>query len=208
MPSPRAIATFIALIVTALSLSARAESGPSFTDDELRRLDEGELLTRTRTIDLQAGSLIGGTAMQVVDAHPDAVWRAVQDTPHYIHLLPEVDEARLVQRGRRNRLVYFRHSRGPLSASYHVQVVFDNSERTARFRVDRSRPHTLRQGHGVLTVQPWAGGRSVILWTILADVGGGMLSGLVRPQIHESMLRVPETIRQYVEGPGRARYVR
>jgi carbon monoxide dehydrogenase subunit G len=174
----------------------------------MARLERGELLTRERTVDLQSGSLIGGTAMQVVDAPPEAVWRAVQDTPHYVHLLPEVDEARIVQRGRRNRVVYFRHTRGPLSASYHVQVVFDNASRTARFRVDRSRPHSLRQGHGVLTVQPWGEGRSVILWTILADVGGGAFGGLVRPQIHDSMLRVPETIRRYVEGSGRARYVR
>jgi hypothetical protein len=42
----------------------------------------------------------------------------------------------------------------------------------------------------------------------MADVGGGMIGGVMRGQVHEWMLRVPETIRTYLHGSGRHRYER
>jgi len=43
---------------------------------------------------------------------------------------------------------------------------------------------------------------------MMADVGTGIVSGALRPTLHEWMLKVPWTMKQYLEGSGRTRYDR
>ena len=185
---------------------AAAQSGGTFTAAERAALARGQLVTRREARRRGNLLLIGGTAWQVINAPPEAVWRAVLDTPRYNRMLPEVVEARQVQERDGSRLVYIRHQQGPLSASYHIQLQYVPGQRVAQFRVDRSRPHAIREGWGFFNVQPYQGNRTLISYGIMADVGSGIFGGLFRPRIHEWMLRVPETVKRFVEGAGRARY--
>jgi hypothetical protein len=68
-----------------------------------------------------------------------------------------------------------------------------------RFRLDRSRPSSIRDAFGELRVTPYPQGRSVVSLAILADVGEGLVAGLVRSNVHEWMLRVPAQLKKYVE---------
>jgi hypothetical protein len=43
----------------------------------------------------------------------------------------------------------------------------------------------------------------MIVFTVFADLGGGMISGILRPQIQDGLLRVPYSLKRYVEGGGR-----
>lgn len=50
-------------------------------------------------------------------------------------------------------------------------------------------------------------GKSLVAWGCMADVGSGVVTGVLRPVVHKWMLRVPQTIKKWVEGSGKSRYV-
>jgi hypothetical protein len=186
--------------------SALAQEG-AFTGTERARLARGEIVTR-RTTEQRGGlRLIGGTSWQVIDAPPSAVWEAALDTPRYNHLFPEVDDARVVERASNRRVVRLHHERGPIELDYHLELTFLDSQRLARFRVDPTRPHAIRDAWGFFSIRPYAGGKSIVTWGILADVGTGLVTGLLRPTVHEWMLLVPRTMKRFIEGSGRPRYL-
>jgi len=202
----------LALALTCLAIalpvrSARAQTGQAFSPEERRRLRAGELVMRRETEMRGELRLIGGTSFQVVDAPPDAVWEAVLDTARYPRFLPRVADATLVRDASGRRLVRIHHEQGPIEASYHVNIRFASARRMAQFRIDRSHPGAIRDGWGFFIVQPHGEGKSMVTFGIMADVGSGVVSGLLRPRVHEWMLRVPEQLRDYVEGSGRSRYV-
>lgn len=61
------------------------------------------------------------------------------------------------------------------------------------------------RGRGYIVVQPFQESASLITFHVLADVSDGVVASVLRPQIQEWMLRVPETIKRCAEGPGRER---
>jgi len=188
------------------SLGARAQSTAGLSARERARLGRGELVTREVSMPQGRLRLIGGTSYQVIDAPVSAVWSAVRDVGHYRRFIPQATESRLVSSEDERRLVRIRHKQGPVEASYYMRVQFSSGQRMARFWVDRSLPHSIRDGWGFFNVRSHRNGKSLLTFGVLADVGSGFLSGLVRPRIHEWMLRVPDEFRKWVEGPGRRRY--
>ena len=61
-------------------------------------------------------------------------------------------------------------------------------------------PPTSGSQHGWAAVRiSYPGGRSVASLAILADVGEGLIAGLVRKNVHEWMLRVPAQLKKFVE---------
>ncbi|HJK95638.1 MAG TPA: SRPBCC family protein, partial [Polyangiaceae bacterium LLY-WYZ-14_1] len=186
----------------------RAAARP-FTSAERRRLARGELVMRSDEKERDGRLLIGGASWQRIRLPPAALWKATNDVPRYHRLLPEVRQARVVRRrGSHRKLVFLQHSQGPITAEYHLWFTQDDEDRIARFRVDRNHPGTIRAGWGFLAVYPYRNGHSVLSFGIEADIGRGLLQSLVRDQVHEWMLRVPQTVKWYAEGSGRRRYLR
>lgn len=127
----------------------------------------------------------------------------------YDRLLPEVSEARVLRRdGPERRLVFVRHEAGPVSIEYALWFEVEPGSRIARFRVDRGHPGDIRAGWGHLAVYPYRDGDAILSYGIQADIGQGLFQSLVRGQVHDWMLRVPQTVKWYVEGRGRNRYLR
>lgn len=179
---------------------ATAQSPSStFSAEEQRQLRSGELVMRREMRQRGELRLIGGTSYQVVDAPPEEVWEAVMDTANYTEFLPKVVISRTVRERPGQRLVYIEHRQGPIAASYHVRIELMPQRRMARFRIDTSRPHSVTDGWGFFIVQPFGDDRSMVTFGIMADVGSGVVSGLVRPRVHEWMLRVPGELKKYVE---------
>jgi hypothetical protein len=187
---------------------AAAQGSSRFSENERRLLRRGELVVRREAEQRGDLRLIGGTAFQVVDAPPDAVWRAVMDIPAWRRFVPQVTVARVVAEGRSQRTIYLRHAQGPVEADYHLNLRYSSETHMAQFRLDKTRPHDIREGWGFFIVSPFGDGQSILTFGVMVDVGSGVMTGLMRPALHQWMLRVPEQLKNFIEGSGRRRYVR
>ncbi len=200
-----------AMIVSTLTppvASAQVDlSRRPFTSAERSALGSGHLVVRATEEQRGPLHLIGGASWQVVDLPATTLWHALHDTGHLPDMLPKLDEARVIARNGSMRTVQFRHHYGPIHVAYALTMHYDESHRTIVFTLDNTRPSSLRAAWGFLAIKPY-GGRSLISFGIMADVGEGIISGLLRPQVHKWILRVPSTIKKFVEGRGHALYVR
>lgn len=201
-PRPPAARSVAVASVISLSLIGGAAAQPAapFSRAERARLIRGELVTRPTTRTEGGFHYVGGTSWQRVRAPLARVWRVVQDVDRYPRLIPGVDRARLIERRGNRRLIHLRHRYALVTASYFAWVRADRASHTLHFELDRSRPHDVRAGRGLLTVEPYRGG-SIVTWAVRADVGGGMLGGMLEPLLHEWILKVPWCVRGVLE-PG------
>jgi hypothetical protein len=200
-------AFFGCLLVFAASAGpAHAQQDSGFSDDEREQLRRGELVVRSEARERGHHRLIGGTSFQVIDAAPEAVWRAVLDTPRYTRFVPIAVEAREIEHSDDRRLVLLRHEQGPVELSYHVEVAVRADRKTLRFRVDRTRAGDVSEGWGFLQVRPFGDSQTIVTFGIFADVGSGMVAGFFRPRMQEWMMRVPAELRRYLENGGLRRY--
>lgn len=187
---------------------AQAERPSGFTAEERRRLEEGELIVRPVTRRRGSLRLIGGSSWQIVDLSASATWRALCDPESYRRMLPAAEETRVVADRANERVVRVSHAAGLVRASYHLRMNYDHARRDIAFRLDEQRPNDLRAAWGFISVAPYEGDaeRALVSYGVMADVGGGILGGIMRSAIHDWMLRVPSTIRGYLHGSGRHRY--
>jgi carbon monoxide dehydrogenase subunit G len=186
-----------------------AQDRSDFTEAERRILSSGRLVTHRRYE--QRGQLVhfGGTSFQTVDRPIEEVWRAVRDPATYRNLLPQVESVRVVQQRERDAVLRVEHAYGIIRAAYHLRLRFVDARHDVTFDLDPSRPNDVRVARGFLTLSEWPGaeGRTLVSWGILAAVDEGLIGGLVRPQLHHWMLRVPTTMRGYLHGHGRSRFM-
>jgi hypothetical protein len=201
------VAVLAATLMVAAASSAQ-QHGDSFTADERARLAAGELVVRSVTRQQGSLSLIGGTSWKVLDTTPEITWRALCDSPQYRRMFPSTEESQIVAHSPGERVVRFRHNYGPVSALYHLRMRFDHEHRDIAFRLDRERPSDLRAAWGFLSARPYGetGDRTLVSWGIMVDLGGGLLGGIFRGSAHEQVLRVPQTVGEYLDGAGRGRY--
>ena len=69
--------------------------------------------------------------------------------------------------------------------------------------MDENRPHEIDAAWGFYTVRPYKGGRTLLAYGVMADLGDGLLRRLMRDSVHEWMLKVPWMVKQFVENSGR-----
>lgn len=202
------VALGASLVGSAPRAHAEAQGSGSLTATERRALDEGELIMRRVERRRGAARLLGGTSWQVIEAPPGTVWRALLDTSSYRHTLPRVDHARLLERKKRRRVVYIEHRAGLLRASYALKLRLDAEARQIRFELDDSHPSSVEDAWGFYRVLPYGKGRSLLVYGIMADIGEGLLAGLVRSTVHEWMLKVPMLFEKHIEGRGKKLYAK
>jgi hypothetical protein len=198
-----------AILVAHAPQHAHAVTGDAagdFTADELQRLAHGQLVERRTTLERGDLRLMGGTSWQVIDAPPDSVWRALLDTGHYPRMLPQVTEARLVREDGDHRTLFLRHGSGVAQTSYYLDVNVDSAQRGMTFHIDETRPRSIRAAFGYYGVRAYPGGRSLLVYSVMADIGDGLLTALLRSTVHEWMMKVPWLVKRFVEGSGHDLY--
>jgi hypothetical protein len=203
------------LAAAALALSCVALGTPhangqdgEFTPHERDQLGRGELVARPRRETRDERVWIGGTSYQQVDRPRAEVWRGVRDVARWHHMLPETAETRAERAEGGAQLVGVRHSYGPIDARYTLRVEFDDHAHRATFEVEPTLPHDVRAAHGFLEVHNWPGdpSRSLLVWAVLADPGDNPFVSMVMGDIQYWTLRVPSTMRGYLEGEGASLY--
>ncbi len=176
------------------------------TSAEKRKLSKGELVVRPTKEKRGPLKLLGGASWQVIDLPAEAVWRAVLDVYRYRHMLPKVSESRVIGGQPSAKLAFIRHHYGPVDVSYRLRLMFQESDRVMMFQLDDRHPHSIRAGWGFMRVRAYGNGKSVLSFGVMVDVGPGVLGNVVGARIHEWILKIPRTMKKYVEGRGRTRY--
>jgi hypothetical protein len=205
-------ALLVLTLAAALGASAVAAQDSSqdagFDADERRRLDAGELVAHPVTRYRGRTRLIGGSSFQLVERSPAATWRALMDVENLHHMLPAGEASDVVARTASERIVRLRHNAGIASATYHLRLRYDHERRDISFRLDDRRTNDLSAAWGFLSVTAIDGepDRALVSWGVMADLGMGMLGGVLRGTVHEWLMRVPSTIRDYLQGAARDRY--
>jgi hypothetical protein len=100
-----------------------------------------------------------------------------------------------------------RQGAGPFEKAYYLTVRIYEDRGDITFSVDERRPHDLRAAWGFYTVRPYADGTKTLLaYGVMADLGVGGLGALIRDDMHDWLLKVPWTVKRFVEGSGRYIY--
>lgn len=193
----------LAVLLMLATHAAAGIGGSAFSDDEWRKLEAGELVARKQTSRRDGLELMGGSSWQVIDASPEVVFRALLDTHRYPRMMPQVLEAKLVASRQSERTVFVRQGReGVAEKRYYLRINVDEPKRDITFSVDDKRPHDLRAAWGFYTVRPFKGGKTLLAYGIMADLGGGILSNVFGDEIHDWMLKTPWMVKRFVESGG------
>ena len=187
------------------AVEGRLERG-GLTEEDKRRLESGELVMKPRNEQRGALKLFGGQSWQVVEVPVDAAWRATQDLSRYKQIIPLATES-LVKSVHGDEIdLAIRQQWGPVDIRYVLQTTLDHDKRAMMFRLDHSQGHELRAGWGFLRVRPWKGGKTLVSFGAMVDIGDGVLVSIIRPAVRRDLLRIPTNFKGYVEGDGGAPY--
>jgi hypothetical protein len=197
----------LALAIVSFASAALGQSG-DLTLDERAAVDRGDLVARPLRETRDGRLWIGGVSYQRMARPRDEVWRAIHDVAHWRDMLPAATETRVEDAGTHEHLVEVHQAYGPMQARYTLRVHFDDGAHRCSFALEADRPHDIRDGRGLLEVHRVGGAphASILVFAVRADPGDGFLMPLVLDSLETWSLRVPSTVRAYLEGEGAQRY--
>jgi ribosome-associated toxin RatA of RatAB toxin-antitoxin module len=140
-------------LVAGALLMAAAPVPPGLTDDQRRRLAAGEVIVRDVMPPGASASARGGTALAVVRASPEQVWRILVDYPGHARYYPRVVAAELVQSDERRAVVRYEVAIGPFAFSFHMDKFPDPKRRRIEWHLAEGHGHGLfRENSGYWAV--------------------------------------------------------
>jgi hypothetical protein len=197
----------VALLGQSVAFAGTGGNNRDFSSQERASLDSGALVSRPMSERRGSLDLMGGTSYQVIDAPLRVVWSALLDTRYYHRMMPRVLEAKLVSEGADQRTVFMRQGAGPFERNYYLTVHIREDRGDITFSVDEHRPHDLRAAWGFYNVRPYAdGSKTLLAYGVMADLDVGTLGSWLKGDVHEWLLKVPWTVKRFVEGSGRYIY--
>src|SRR3989475_7415271 len=135
-------ALLVALLIVA---GSAAQANPvALSDKQLVRLERGEIVVLDV---LPPGGRVergqGGTALTLVNAPLETVWRVLVDYPHHSGLYPRVTSAEVLEADADHALVRYVVGLGPFSFGFHVNNYPDEARGPPVWRPDRARRNAL-----------------------------------------------------------------
>ncbi len=188
-------------LLTPLLVSA-APSNLSQSDRS--RLSRGEIVFKPELPSAQGTPIgNGGTAIALLEADVDAVWRILTDFEHYAGLFPRLTASEVMDREGARALVRFHIAVGPFNFRFSVAHVVSPQERQIRWRLDRSQAHGLfNDTWGYWQVDPLPAGRVLVTYAMGSQTVLPAL--LTRGSQREPVVKTVEALRARVEH-GRSR---
>lgn len=132
----------VALIV-ALWASNATSRPVGLSDEQLRRLNEGEVLLLDYLPAGGGSSAQGGTAVALVHASPDEVWGLLVDYRAHLGLYPKVTAVDVLESAADHTLVRYRVGVGPFSFRFHIDNFPDMQNRRLVWRLSQGRSNGL-----------------------------------------------------------------
>lgn len=195
-------------LLCALALLSFRPSQATAQDDlstaERSRLRQGELVTRPAERRVGGQVTFGGTSYQVIQAPLAEVWRALADPQRYTDILPQVRSARQVAQAGQSRTVALRHQRGPVDVRYVMNFLFQRATHTVLFTLDETRHHDIRAGWGFIRLAARGADHTLVSFGAMVGIDSGVLAAGMRPSLQEWLLKVPLTMKWYIDRQRRA----
>ena len=161
---PRVVRSSLALALVAWVLVRAGWSAPlpMLSDDQQRRLDAGEVIVLDALPPGAGKSTHGGTALAVVRASPERVWRILVDYPGHTRYYPRVTGVEVLEADEQHALVRYEVGIGPFSFRFHMSTHLDPIQRRIEWQLaDGHANRLLRENTGYWQLGEAPGGTLV-----------------------------------------------
>jgi hypothetical protein len=183
----------VAALATAwvTSPSARADG---LSAAEADQLISGGTVARAQALRGSDQRYVGGVTYTILDARAGELAELLDDVKAWRRFLPKTRSARHVGAAAGDALVEVTHGSALVQVTYTMRVRRDGN--VVRFWMDPSRPHDIKDVWGFFRAEPFDGGRTLVTYGILIDIGGGILRDLFEDRVRELALTVPQRVRR------------
>jgi ribosome-associated toxin RatA of RatAB toxin-antitoxin module len=181
-------------------LATTVSAGPleELSDDLRRRLAAGEVVVRDALPPGASESARGGTALALVRASPEQVWRVLVDYGGHARYYPRVVAAEVVDKDERRVLVRYQVGIGPFSFGFHMHKYPDPGRRRIDWHLAEGHSTGLfRENSGYWQVDA-AGGASLVTYAIA--VRTVLPAFATRGSEQDSLTETVTAMRKLVEG--------
>ena len=199
--APAVLPSWIALLVAGGLLVAAASAPLTTSEDVRRRLAAGDVVVADTLPPGASKTARGGTAIAIVRASPEQVWRVIVDYPGHPRYYPRVTSAEVVERDERHVLVRYRVTALPFSFSFYIDKYPDPHRRRVDWQLADGRAHGLfRENSGYWQVDAAdATGASLVTYAIAVRT---MLPAFVTGGAERaSLVETVTALRKLVEPP-------
>jgi len=157
------------LLVLALSLLAAASMVPlaEAPEDVRRRLAAGDVVVTNELPPGASDTAHGGTAVAILKAPPEQVWRVIVDYRGHPRYYPRVTAADVVEADERRAIVHYQVAVGPFSFGFYMEKYPDPLRRRVEWHLAEGRPHGLfRENSGYWQINATEGNASLVTYAI------------------------------------------
>ena len=190
---------FLAALFVLAVVTSSAPATAQFSGDDIDRLEAGKIVTRKKTQQRGTLKLTGGQSWQVVNRNPRQTWTALNRLKKHHNIVPGASRSRTLADDGKQQRVELTHGSGRIRVSYDLNVTREPQQRTMLFRLVPTDKSSVRAGWGFVKVRAWGGGRSLVSFGALVDIGDGLLTGVIRPALQRWLLTLPTDVKRYVE---------
>lgn len=191
-----------AVVVLAGWLVALVSTAPAATTSDVdRRLAAGEVIVTDTLPPGASMTARGGTAVALLRASPEQVWRVIVDYRSHPRYYPHVTAAEVVEADERHVIVRYRVALGPFSFGFYMEKYPDPLRRRVEWHLAEGRPHGLfRENSGYWQVDATdAGHASLVTYAIAVRT---MLPGFITGGAEAaSLVETVTALRKLVERP-------
>jgi hypothetical protein len=180
----------LALLVFA-ALWIPGAKADTFTTDEQAALDRGEVVRHPLTPGPATQGYLGGTSYVVVDAAPDAVWRAMQDFDSFPNIFPKTLSTEIISDRGSRKVVKMVQGNSWIAISFYVLYRIDDETRKVSWSLIEDQPHDLDDTRGYWQVDAYGEGRSLVTYVNVINLGDIAALALFADAIQNGLLGVP-----------------
>jgi ribosome-associated toxin RatA of RatAB toxin-antitoxin module len=185
------------------ALGASAAPPAGLTEAQRRALAAGDVVVLDALPPQASASAHGGTALAILEAPPDAVWRVITDYRGHPRYYPRVTAAEVVSQDERRVLVRYTAAIGPFSFGFHMYKYPDAVRRRVEWQLATDHANTLfRENSGYWQVDEAERG-SLVAYAI--GVRTLLPAFLTRGAERDSLVDTINALRPLVETPPRPR---
>lgn len=133
----------IVLVAWVLVTEGRSAAWANLSDDQQRRLAAGEVVVLDALPPKAGKSAHGGTALAIVRASLERVWRILIDYPGHTRYYPRVTGVEVLEADEQHALVRYKVGIGPFSFGFHMNKYADPIRRRIEWQLAEGRANSL-----------------------------------------------------------------
>jgi hypothetical protein len=139
---------------------------------------------------------VGGVTYKLLDATTGDLAGLLNDVDAWRKFLPKTRDAQRVGTAGDDALVRVTHGSALVQVAYTLRVHREGD--VVRFWMVPAQAHDIEDVWGFFRAEPTAGGRTLVTFGILIDMGAGILRDMFEQRVREVALEVPDHVRDVV----------